>query len=315
MNSAVLVSDRIRASHRGSLALAAAGAILLSAKVVFVKLLYQHGLDAVDVITLRMLTAGPLFLAVAVRTWRQTPRLRAGDLLHIAGLGFMGYYASSMLDLIGLQYVSAGLERMILFLTPSFVLLLGILFLRRRVRPVQWLSLVVAYAGIALIFQHELSVIGHPNMVWGATLIGISAVMYAVYLLLSEGLMQRIGALRLVALALCVSTVLCLAQYPLLRPVGRLLELPAPVWWLALVNGTVCTALPIFMTMVAVRNIGAGHATQAGMIGPASTLLLAAWLLDEPITAIQLAGTALVTAGILMLSFLQPAPRPDPLAQ
>ncbi|WP_420466448.1 DMT family transporter [Panacagrimonas sp.] len=314
MNSAVLVADRIRMSHRGSLALAAAGAVLLSAKVVFVKLLYQHGLDAVDVITLRMLTAGPLFLAVAVWTWRQTPRLRAGDLLRVAGLGFMGYYASSMLDLIGLQYVSAGLERLILFLTPSFVLLLGILFLRRRVRPVQWLSLVVAYAGIALIFQHELSVIGHPNMVWGATLIGISAVMYAVYLLLSEGLMQRIGALRLVALALCVSTLLCLTQYPLLRPVGRLLELPAPVWWLALLNGTVCTALPIFMTMVAVRNIGAGHATQAGMVGPASTLLLAAWLLDEPITAIQLAGTALVTAGILMLSSAQAAPRPEPLA-
>lgn len=313
MNSAVLVAGPIRMGHRGSVALAAGGAILLSAKVVCVKLLYQYGLDAVDVITLRMLTAGPLFLVVAVWTWRDLPRLGMGDMLRVAALGFMGYYASSMLDLIGLQYVSAGLERLILFLTPSFVLLLGIVFLRRRVRPVQWLSLAVAYAGIALIFWHELSVIGHPNMVWGATLIGVSAVMYAVYLLLSEGLMRRLGAVPLVSLALCVSTFLCLAQYPLLRPVGRLLELPAPVWWLSLANGTVCTALPIFMTMIAVRNIGAGHASQAGMIGPVSTLLLAAWLLSEPITAIQLVGTALVTAGILMLSSLQPAARPAPL--
>ena len=313
MNSAVLVAGPIRMGHRGSVALAAGGAILLSAKVVCVKLLYQYGLDAVDVITLRMLTAGPLFLVVAVWTWRDLPRLGMGDMLRVAALGFMGYYASSMLDLIGLQYVSAGLERLILFLTPSFVLLLGIVFLRRRVRPVQWLSLAVAYAGIALIFWHELSVIGHPNMVWGATLIGVSAVMYAVYLLLSEGLMRRLGAVRLVSLALCVSTFLCLAQYPLLRPVGRLLELPAPVWWLSLANGTVCTALPIFMTMIAVRNIGAGHASQAGMIGPVSTLLLAAWLLSEPITAIHLVGTALVTAGILMLSSLQPAARPAPL--
>ena len=279
MNSAVLVAGPIRMGHRGSVALAAGGAILLSAKVVCVKLLYQYGLDAVDVITLRMLTAGPLFLVVAVWTWRDLPRLGMGDMLRVAALGFMGYYASSMLDLIGLQYVSAGLERLILFLTPSFVLLLGIVFLRRRVRPVQWLSLAVAYAGIALIFWHELSVIGHPNMVWGATLIGVSAVMYAVYLLLSEGLMRRLGAVRL-------------AQYPLLRPVGRLLELPAPVWWLSLANGTVCTALPIFMTMIAVRNIGAGHASQAGMIGPVRTLLLAAWLRRHFDAVVPAAGGA-----------------------
>lgn len=312
MHSAVVSAPPVL-GHRGGLALAAGGAVLLSAKVVFVKLLYQHGLDAVDVITLRMLTAGPLFLAVAIWTWRQAPPLRVGDLLRVAGLGFLGYYASSMLDLIGLQYVSAGLERLILFLTPSFVLLLGIVFLRRRVRPLQWLSLALAYAGIVLVFWHELGSFGRPNMAWGASLIAVSAVMYAVYLLLSERLMQGMGAVRLVALAMCVSTFLCVAQYPLLRPIDRLLEWPVPVWWLSLANGTVCTALPIFMTMVAVRTIGAGHTTQAGMIGPASTLLLAAWLLNEPVTAIQLAGTALVTVGILMLSSLQPASRPAPL--
>jgi len=225
----------------------------------------------------------------------------------------MGYYASSMLDLISLQYVSAGLERIILFLTPSFVLLLGIVFLRRRVRPVQWLSLALAYAGIVLMFWHELGTFGRPDIAWGASLIAVSSVMYAVYLLLSERLMQGMGAVRLVALAVCVITFLCVAQYPLLRPIDRLLEWPAPVWWLSLANGTVCTALPIFMTMVAVPTIGAGHTTQAGMIGPASTLLLAAWLLNEPVTAIQLVGTALVTVGILMLSSLQPASRPATL--
>jgi len=307
MQSAVVAAPPLM-GHRGGLALAACGAVLLSAKVVFVKLLYQHGLDAVDVITLRMLTAGPLFLAVAIWTWRQAPPLQTGDLLRIAGLGFMGYYASSMLDLIGLQYVSAGLERITLFLTPSFVLLLGIVFLRRRVSPAQWLSLALAYAGIVLVFWHELDTFGRPNMAWGTSLIAISAVMYAVYLLLSERLMHVIGALRLVSLAMCVSTVLCLAQYPLLHPIDRLLAWPAPVWWLSLANGTVCTALPIFMTMVAVRIIGAGHATHAGMIGPASTLLFAALLLNEPVTAIQLVGTTLVIAGILMLPSLQPTP-------
>jgi drug/metabolite transporter (DMT)-like permease len=301
------------AHHRAGLALAAAAAILLSGKVIFVKLLYAHGLDAVDVITLRMLTAGPLFVAVAWWTWDQSPRPSRSDLLRVAGLGFMGYYASSMMDLIGLQYVSAGLERLILFLTPSFVLLLGLILLKRRVRPLQWVSLGIAYAGIVLVFWHEIGTFERPNIALGAVLIALSAVMYAVYLLVSEGLMRRLGMLRMVALAMCASTLFCLIQYPVLRPLTALADFPATVWWLSLANGTVCTALPIFMTMAAVRDIGAGPASQAGMIGPASTLLLAAWLLGEPITLVQLAGTALVTGGILLLSSRRAAPVQNPL--
>jgi drug/metabolite transporter (DMT)-like permease len=309
MNGAA-VAAQTRITHRGGLALAAAGAVLLSAKVVVVKLLYQNGLDAVEVITLRMLTAGPVFLVVALWSWRQSPRLSAGDLLRVAGLGFMGYYASSMLDLLGLQYISAGLERLILFLTPSLVLVLGIVFFGRRVSGLQWLSLAIAYCGIVLVFWNELGSFDRANTAWGALLVMVSAIMYAGYLLLSERLMRRVGALRMVALAMCVSTVLCLIQYPVLRSMTALSALPAMIWWLSLLNGTACTALPVFMTMLAVRSIGAGQASQAGMIGPASTLLLAAWLLAEPITLVQLAGTTLVTAGILMLS----APRLAPLA-
>lgn len=294
--------------YRAGVVLAALGAVLLSGKVVLVKLLYRYGVDAIDVLTLRMLIVLPLFAAVALWTLRQQPRPRPADWLGISGLGFIGYYVASMLDLIGLQYVSAGLERMILFLTPSFVLLIGIVFQGRRVGARQWLALALAYGGIVLAFVHDLHAVGGgAHLVFGASLIALSAILYAVYLVLSEGLMRRLGALRLVALAMCVSSVLCLLQYPLLRPLPALAELPAAVWWLSLANGLVCTALPVCMTMIAVRQVGAGVAAQAGMIGPASTLALAAVALGEAITAVQVLGMALVTCGVMMLGSVRRA--------
>lgn len=288
--------------YRAGVALAALGAVLLSGKVVLVKLLYRYGLDAIDVITLRMLTALPLFIAMALWTAREKPRPRPADWGVIAGLGFLGYYVASMLDLIGLQYVSAGLERMILFLTPTLVLLIGIVFQKRRVSTAQWIALGIAYAGIVLAFVHDLQFTGTGSkVIFGAALIALSAALYAVYLVLSEGIMRRLGALRMVSLAMCVSSALSLLQYPLLRPLHGLADLPAAVWWLSAANGLACTALPVCMTMIAVRQIGAGAAAQAGMVGPASTLALAAIVLGEKITAIQLLGMGLVTCGVLML--------------
>lgn len=281
--------------------LAAAAAILLSVKIVSVKLLYRYGLDSVDVIALRMLFAAPLFAVVALWTWRSQPRPRLSDLLQLGGLGLIGFYGSSMLDLTGLQYISPALERVILFLTPAAALILGQLFLGRRVTSRQWQSMVLADLGILLMFWHELSLDGGMRTVLGTALVAASAVLYAVYLLLSERLMWRLGALRAVALVMLVSCAASLVQYAVLRPFPSLFEHPAPVWGLSLLNGTVGTALPVFMTMIAVKRIGAGHAAQAGMIGPGATLILAWWLLDDPLSAHQLLGAGLVTAAILLL--------------
>nr|WP_256365903.1 DMT family transporter [Solimonas sp. K1W22B-7] len=283
------------------MALAVAGAVFFSAKAVIAKLLYREGIDAVTLIALRMLLSLPVFLLVAAWTWRREPRLDARDLARIGLLGLLGYYLSSMLDFLGLQYVSAGLERLILFLTPSFVLLLGLLVLDRKVTRRQWLSLAFAYAGIVLVFWHDVS-LGGRNVVLGGALVAGAAISYAIYLLLSGELIARVGALRLVALAMTVSTVACLLQYALLRPFPGLFEQALPVWRLSLLNASLCTVLPVFLTMASVGRVGAGVSAQAGMIGPVSTLFLAWWLLGEPITALQLAGTGLVLAGMLLLS-------------
>ncbi len=282
------------------LSIAVGGAVLFSTKAIVAKLLYRHQIDAITVLAFRMLFSVPVFAAIAIWKMRTEAPLSAADRWRMVGLGLIGYYLSSMLDFLGLQYISVGLERLILFLTPTFVLLLTSMFLKRHISRVEWLALALSYCGIVLVFVHDLGS-GGSNIVLGAVLVLGSAVAYALYLLLSGEMVRRIGSLRLVSYALCVSSAACIAQFFVLRPASMLVQ-PIPVYWLSLVNAVFCTIFPVFMTMVAVKRIGAATASQAGMVGPVSTLFLGALILGEPITAVQLAGTVLVLAGIYILS-------------
>lgn len=287
--------------YLGGLALAATGAIFFSAKAVVAKLLYREGIDAVTLIALRMLLAAPVCVLIATWTTWRSPRLSKRDLLRVALLGVVGYYGSSMLDFLGLHYVSAGLERLILFVTPTLVLLLGIFVFGRKVTGRQWLSMAFAYAGIVLVVWHDVS-LGGDAVVLGASLVFAAAVLYAIYLLYSGELIQRVGTLRLVAMAMTVSSVCSVGQYFVLREPVTLFQQTGTVWTLSAINASVCTVFPVFLTMFGVARAGAGDAAQAGMIGPVSTLFLAFWILGEPIGPPQMAGTALVLVGIFLLS-------------
>jgi drug/metabolite transporter (DMT)-like permease len=289
-----------RATLVGGLAIAIAGAVLFSTKAVVAKLLYRYHIDAVTLIAFRMLFSLPVFAGVAIWKMRTQAPLSSADRWRIVGLGLIGYYLSSYLDFLGLQYISVGLERLILFLTPTFVLAITAIFLKRRITAVEWAALGLSYCGILLVFVHDLAG-GAGSTVIGSLFVLASAVSYAIYLLGSGEMVKRVGSLRLVAYAMCVSSVAGIAQFFLLRPASLLVQ-PLQVYGLSLVNGVFCTIFPVFMTMVAVGRIGAATASQAGMIGPVSTLFLGALLLGEPVTAVQLAGTGLVLAGIYMLS-------------
>ncbi|MES2128329.1 MAG: DMT family transporter [Pseudomonadota bacterium] len=282
------------------LAIAIGGAVLFSTKAIVAKLLYRYQIDAVTLIAFRMLFSLPVFAAVALWKMRTEAPLSTRDRWRLLGMGLVGYYLSSMLDFVGLQYITVGLERLILFLTPTFVLLMTSFFLKRAISRIEWLALALSYCGIVLVFLHDLHA-GAGSTVLGSLCVLGAAFAYAVYLLMSGEMVQRIGSLRLVSYAMCVSSAACLAQFFLLRPASLLIQ-PAPVYWLSLVNGIFCTIFPVFMTMVAVQRIGAATASQAGMIGPVSTLFLGALILGEPITAVQLAGTVLVLGGIYLLS-------------
>jgi drug/metabolite transporter (DMT)-like permease len=289
-----------RRAFLAGLLLAVIGAIFFSAKAIVAKLMYRYHVDAVMVISLRMMLSLPLFAALAFWQARKSPPLAWRDYGQIVFLGLIGYYLSSFLDFLGLQYISAGLERLILFLTPSFVLLISFTFYKRKVSLLEWAALLVSYAGTALVLQHDLHV-GGGNVVLGSVLVLGAAVSYALYLIFSGELVRRVGAMRLVAYAMCVSSVACIAQFFILRSPSALV-LPLAVYQLSLINAVLCTVVPVCLTMIAVARIGAPSVAQAGLVGPVATLFLGAMLLDEPITAIQLVGTSLVLSGIYLLS-------------
>ncbi|MDP2407360.1 MAG: DMT family transporter [Hydrogenophaga sp.] len=288
------------------LLLASAGSIAFSGKAIIVKLAYRHGVDAVTLIMYRMLFALPLFLALAWWASRGKAALTGKDWLGIVGLGFTGYYLASFLDFWGLQYISASLERLILYLNPTLVLVLGWFIYKRRISGLQALAMAVSYAGVLLVFGHEAGFQG-PNAVLGALLVFGSAISYAIYLVYSGELVKRLGSLRLVGLATSVACALCLLQFVILRPLSAASVAPEVIW-LSLLNATLCTFAPVLMVMMAIERLGAGLAAQTGMIGPMSTIAMGVLILGEPFNGWIVAGTVLVLAGVFLVTrFGKPA--------
>jgi drug/metabolite transporter (DMT)-like permease len=283
------------------LALAITGAISFSGKAIIVKLAYRYGVDAVTVIMLRMLFALPIFAAMGWWASRGKPPLSRHDWLGVAGLGFCGYYLSSFLDFAGLEYISASLERLILYLNPTFVMLLAWLLYRKSFSRIQLAGMAISYCGVVLVFGHEVQMSG-PRTAVGAALVFGSAVSYAVYLVYSGQLVKRLGSLRLVGLATSVACLCCLLQFAILRPIGTAFDVAPQVVWLSVLNATLCTAVPVLLVMMAIERIGPSLSAQSGMVGPLSTILMSVLLLGEPFTAWIVAGTALVIAGIFVFS-------------
>jgi drug/metabolite transporter (DMT)-like permease len=280
--------------------LAAMGAFAFSGKAIIVKLAYRYGVDPVTLIMLRMLFALPVFALMAWWASRGKPPLSRQDWWGVLGLGVVGYYLSSFLDFAGLQYISASLERLILYLNPTLVLLLGWLLYRRHATRRQVMGMSISYAGVVLVFGHEITLQG-KDAAWGALLIFLSAATYAMYLVYSGELVKRLGALRLVGLASTVACLCCILQFVLLRPLS--LEGIAPqVMWLSLLNASACTVAPVLMVMMAIERIGPGLTAQTGMIGPMATIAMGVLILDEPFTLWVAAGTALVLAGIYIFT-------------
>jgi drug/metabolite transporter (DMT)-like permease len=282
------------------IALATAGAIAFSGKAILAKLMYRHGVDAVQVLFWRMLLALPLFLALAWWAGRGKPAFMRRDWIAVIGLGFCGYYLASMLDFLGLQYITASLERLILYLNPTLVLLLSMVWLHKRVSARQLAAVALCYSGVLIVFGQELHFEG-TNVALGTALVFGSALAYAVYLVACGEVVKRLGALRLTGAATSVACVFAIAQLFVLRAPSAAL-VPEPVIWLSLANAVFTTFAPVLMVMMAIERIGATLAAQCGMVGPMSTIMLGVVLLGEPFTGWVVAGTVLVLGGVWLLT-------------
>ena len=301
MPSAAVLPTASRRVLLTGLGLAAVGAVAASGKAVIVKLAYRHGVDATALLALRMLIAFPFFVVMGVWAARRASvALSWRDGWHVILLGFTGYYLSSYLDFLGLKYISATLERLILYLSPTLVMLIALVMLKQRPSRTQLAALGLSYLGVLLAFGHDIQLEGRRTVIGSALVFG-GALSYALYLFGSGQVVARIGALRLTAYASGVACVLCVGQYLALRPWNELWSYSAPVYGLSLINGTVCTVLPVLAIMVGVKRIGSALAAQVSMLGPVSTIVLSMWLLNEPMGVWQTLGTVLVLAGVLLV--------------
>ncbi|HCI13691.1 MAG: multidrug DMT transporter permease [Gallionellales bacterium GWA2_60_142] len=276
-------------------------AVGFSAKAILVKLAYLDSVDAVTLLALRMAFSAPFFVGVAVWAKRQHAEpLNTHDRLLVLGLGLVGYYLASYLDFLGLQYISAGLERLILFLYPTMTVILAAWVFKRRITASIVAAMLLSYAGIALVFLHDVGVT-EGGVVLGAALVFASTLSYAIYLVGAGHAIARIGALRFTAYASQVASAACVLQFVLMRPLGAL-DLPLRVYELSIAMAIFSTVLPVFLLSFAIRRIGSGSASLIGTAGPVSTIYMAYVFLGERISLLQIAGSALVLAGVLVVS-------------
>jgi drug/metabolite transporter (DMT)-like permease len=276
------------------------GAIGFSAKPTLVKLGYQYGVDVMTLLALRMLFSLPFFAMMALwsRGGGASSGLIRNDWLAVLGLGFIGYYLSSLLDFTGLQYVSAGLGRLILFLYPTLVVLLSAVLLKQPIRTRHATSLAISYGGIALVFFDYVSLgedIG--SIALGTMLVFSSAFTYAIYLVAGSRVVLRMGSMRFTAFASIVASFFVILHFALTHDLAAL-RVAHQVYWVSLVMAVFATVLPMWLVAEGLKRIGANRAALIACIGPVSTMVLSYFVLAEPITAVQLAGAALVLVGV-----------------
>lgn len=284
------------------LALAFGAVLLFSLKSIFAKFAYAEGLDAISILGLRMALTLPVFAAVALWVRRSSglPPLSRRDFWQLMGLGIIGYYLSSLLDFMGLQYVSASLERLLLFSYPTMVVLLSAIFYKRRVTARDVVSLAVTYAGVAMVVagaeSAELS-----GVFLGAAYVVSSAVLYAIYLLVGAELLARAGTVRFTAYCMVVSAIPGILQWIALRGAAAFDMSRAAFFW-AVMLAVVSTIVPIFMQSAGLKRLGANQFSIIGALGPVATIVIGYVFLGERMTAVQWAGALAVVTGVMIVS-------------
>ena len=290
--------------------LAFTAAAFFSMKAIFVKLAYlgqiDAGLetDAVTVLALRMLFSLPVLLIAAFwSSRRHKHRLTRKDWFAVLFLGAVGYYLSSLLDFMGLQYITAGLERLILFLYPTVVAILSFFLFKKPIGRTGIIALVLSYIGIALASVHDVETSGNAHAVLiGGGLIFACTITYAIYLVGQGEVVGRIGATRFAALATTVAAACVLIQFVILHPAAALVTQPSRVYLHSGLMALVSTILPIFMTAKAIQMIGAAKVSLIGAVGPVATIFFGWLLLGEDVSIQQMIGAALVLAGVILVA-------------
>jgi drug/metabolite transporter (DMT)-like permease len=282
----------------------AASSLFFCSKAVFVKLAFRYGMDAVTVLALRMAMALPFFVIGGWMDAKSNPRpISKKDLLHLALLGFFGWYLSSMVNFEGLRHVSVGLERMILYTYPSMVIIASVFLLRKNLRWGVVVAMLVSYLGIVIGYHAETAVNDNADTLLGAGLVFASAVSYAVFVLLSGEMIARIGAIRFTSCVVAFSSVYVLVHFAITHPPGALLRLPAGAYGCGIALAIFGTVIPSYLFGIGLKRAGSQAFAVIGMVGPLGTVFLAWMLLGESVNVTQMLG--LMLAGGVAVSLLK----------
>lgn len=293
------------------------GAILFSTKAILVKLAFHHTqADGLTLLALRMLMSLPFYLLTALWGSRKAGnvRMRPAQWVWVVVLGLLGYYLSSLFDFVGLQYISAGLERLILFLYPSFAVLINAMLFGQRISGAQVLALVLSYTGIGIAYFGELRIdTGNAHFFWGSFLIFLCSITYAFYLSGAGRMVPLLGAAKFTTYSMLTATIGVLAHFFVRQALGEHAPLPTGVgsgvlWAYGFALALIATVIPSFMLSAGMKRIGANNAAIVTSIGPVSTILQAHFILGEPFFAAQVFGTVLVIVGVLLIGWKSAKP-------
>ncbi len=289
--------------YSSAILIAIAGIVLFSSKAVMVKLAYRYDIDAVSLLLLRMLFALPFYLTVAAIKKPSNPELiQKRDYWWLIGFGIIGYYLASYFDFLGLQYIKASLERVILFIYPTLVLIISRVFLKTRITKRQVMAILISYLGIVITFGQELTFAGEQSsLILGGVLIFLSALTYASYIAGSGWLIPKFGSVTFTSYAMIVSCLFVIGHYFVANGFVWS-EYPIEVYYLGFAMAIIATVIPSYLISYAIKGLGASDFAIFGSIGPISTIILAYIFLGEALTSLQLVGTMVVIIGVVWLT-------------
>lgn len=280
------------------------GAVMFAGKAVIIKYIYGNygGVGAIPLLTLRMVFSMPLYLLIVlIRYRKQLILLTTNDILQVFGLGIVGYYLASLFDFLGLQYITASMERLILFLYPSLVLIISYFYFGKAINRNQVIALCATYIGIGIAFLPDVALSNQKNILFGGSLVFFSALAYAIYLIGSGQIVKRMSPVLMTSLAIFVSGIIVLFHYGVTNQTS-LWGFDSDVYFLSFIMAVFSTVIPSFLITGAMKYIGSSNTSIIGTVGPLATIAMATQFLDEPFYWYHALGTIIIIAGVMIIT-------------
>lgn len=278
------------------------GAICFSTKGIFAKLAFRYGVDGLQILTLRMLFALPFYVIILLKEYqKKQTKIDSKDKINIITLGLIGYYLAALFDFLGLQYVSASLERNIIFTYPTFVLIMSKIFFKRKIYSIQVLAVIICYIGIILAFYSDRAFYASASLIKGTIFVLISSITYALYLVKSDDLIKNVGTIRFTCISMIVSCIAVLVHYIIVHGFN-IFSFPYQVYLIGLGVAIISTVLPSFLMTAGISFVGSSNMAIIASVGPIATIFLASIILQEHVSVLHIIGTLFVLLGVLMIS-------------